>query len=311
LDSDFASQRIKKLSLFEAIKDAIYIKKEEKHKTLVDEFAYPNYGAGIPYDRMAKAIVEGGGRLILNTPVQSIIPAQDKNNPQVELKNGDNFDYDHIISTMPINALVLQMQAPENVRAQAEALKFRNTILVYLLLEGVSPFPDQWIYVHSSNLKTGRITNFSNWNTLINKGRSETILCLEYWCNDGDDIWAGENDKLIELATEEIYLTTLVKEGSVKNGMVVRVPKCYPVYATGYKAHLRLIEEFLSKQKGISVIGRYGSFKYNNQDHSILMGILASENILQDAKHNLWEVNTDYSYQENSKITSTGLIYKK
>jgi hypothetical protein len=88
----------------------------------------------------------------------------------------------------------------------------------------------------------------------------------------------------------------------------VRVPKCYPVYTYRYKQHLKPVEEFLSKQKGISVIGRYGSFKYNNQDHSILMGILAAENILHNANNNLWELNTDYEYQESCKITETGLV---
>jgi hypothetical protein len=45
---------------------------------------------------------------------------------------------------------------------------------------------------------------------------------------------------------------------------------------------------------GLQVIGRYGAFKYNNQDHSILMGRMAAENILTETKHNLWNVNTDY-----------------
>ena len=99
----------------------------------------------------------------------------------------------------------------------------------------------------------------------------------------------------------------LIPFESVKNGHVIRVPKCYPVYKSGYKTHLKPIETFLSEQRDISVIGRYGSFKYNNQDHSILMGILAAENLTQGANHNLWELNTDYEYQESSAITATGL----
>ena len=38
------------------------------------------------------------------------------------------------------------------------------------------------------------------------------------------------------------------------------------------------------------------------------MGLLAAENIhLGTKKNNLWEINTDYDYQENSTITATGL----
>jgi hypothetical protein len=38
------------------------------------------------------------------------------------------------------------------------------------------------------------------------------------------------------------------------------------------------------------------------------MGLLAAQNILTDARHDLWAVNTDYEYQESSVITETGLI---
>jgi hypothetical protein len=89
---------------------------------------------------------------------------------------------------------------------------------------------------------------------------------------------------------------------------VYRIPKCYPVYKKGYKENLNLIQQWLDTVQNLQVIGRYGAFKYNNQDHSILMGILASENIADNKGHNLWDVNTDYeSYQESTFITKTGL----
>lgn len=314
LDSDFAVQRIKKLSFLEVVKAALIGNRKSKHKTLVDEFAYPHYGAGLVYDRMAKAIVDQGGQLRLNTLVKSVMPSCINTSLQIHLAGGDKvIEYEHVISTMPITLLVQQMNAPTEVINHTKALRFRNTILVYLLIEADSSsiFLDQWIYVHSEQLKTGRITNFRNWVPSINNGKLETILCLEYWCYDGDDIWKEDDKNLIALATKEIYQTSLVTKASVKDGSVKRVPKCYPVYKYGYKKHLKPIEEFLSQQKGISVIGRYGAFKYNNQDHSILMGMLAAENILYGATHNLWELNTDYEYQESSKITETGLILDK
>ena len=115
-------------------------------------------------------------------------------------------------------------------------------------------------------------------------------------------IWKWDEEKLIELAKEEIYQTKLVPINSVIDGKVIRVPKCYPVYSVGYKKNLIPIKDYLSKFRNISVIGRYGSFKYNNQDHSILMGLLSAENIIKDKKNNLWEINTDYEYQEDAII---------
>jgi protoporphyrinogen oxidase len=309
LDSDFAKQRIKKLSFFEVIKAVLIGNSKSKHKTLVDEFAYPHYGAGLVYERMATAIIDQGGEVILNTVVKSVTPSYDNNLSQIYLEGRtEPMEYDHVISTMPITKLVQKMKAPHEVINHTKELKFRNTILVYLLIDGDNFFFDQWIYIHSAHLKTGRITNFRNWVPTINNNKLETIVCLEYWCYDSDDIWKDEDKKLIALATEEIYQTNLIARGLVKNGSVVRIPKCYPVYTYGYKKHLKPVEKFLSMQKGITIIGRYGAFKYNNQDHSILMGILAAENILHGADHNLWDLNTDYEYQESSKITETGLV---
>ena len=75
--------------------------------------------------------------------------------------------------------------------------------------------------------------------------------------------------------------TGLIGDAPVLDGHVVRIGRSYPVYRQGYKEHLASIEPFLDTFRGLTAIGRYGAFKYNNQDHSILMGILAAENILQ------------------------------
>lgn len=309
LDADFATQRIKKLSLLEAVKSALLANRGNQHKTLVDEFAYPKDGAGMVYERMAEKLRSMGGLLYLGTPVSAAEARSSiRSQPRLVLGNGETRDFDHVISTMPLTLLVARMGAPEAVQRHAAALTFRNTILVYLEIAGDSPFPDQWIYVHSQELKTGRVTNFSNWLPSIKQGQSNTILCLEYWCDDSDPIWREHDDQLAELARREIEATGLVPQGQVRQGKVIRVPRCYPVYARGYKDHLRPVEEYLRRQEGITAIGRYGAFKYNNQDHSILMGLLAAENLDEAAGHDLWALNTDYEYQESSKITATGLV---
>jgi protoporphyrinogen oxidase len=306
LDADFAAQRIKKLSLFEAIKGAFFGNQGHKHRTLVDEFAYPKLGAGDVYNRLAKKFVAAGGNLNLNSRVNDIElletgvhVSSGKEGPEI---------FDHVISTMPLTQLVQKIGAPPHVLKKAQELKFRNTILVYLKVEGKNPFPDQWIYVHSENLLTGRITNFSNWTETINMAQTANIICLEYWCYDEDEIWTREDHKLVQLATKELYSTNLIDLDSIQDGFVQRVPKCYPVYSSGYRETLDPIQNYLREIKQVTPIGRYGSFKYNNQDHSILMGLLAYENIMGLSFTDLWSINTDYEYQESTRITSTGLV---
>jgi protoporphyrinogen oxidase len=311
LDSEFASQRIKKLSLGEAIKSAIFGGGGEKHKTLVDQFAYPKKGTGQVYDRMKVLIEKNGGKVHLKTPIDSII-LRGKTATGIKLADGTKENYDEVISSMPITLLISRMKdVPDKVRKANANLKFRNTVIVYLKVKSDQIFPDNWIYVHSSELRTGRITNFRNWVPTINKGKKEAILAMEYWAFDEDDFWKWDDEQYIALAKEEIVKTGLVKENQVKDGKVIRVPKCYPVYGMGYKKPLKAVEDFLRSFNHLQVIGRYGAFKYNNQDHSILMGMLAAENIADNTKHDLWDINTDYEYQESSVITKTGLSIKK
>jgi protoporphyrinogen oxidase len=303
LDEDFAAQRIKKLSLWEAVKNALKGGKGNTHKTLIDQFAYPIGGNGMIYERMADYVNSHGGKVHLKSPVYSVTTENEGGN-EIVLENGVTKPFDHIISTMPLTLLVNRLpDVPVSVKNKANSLTFRNTILVYLKVESSNLFPDNWLYIHSKELLTGRITNFRNWVPEITNGEKASILTLEYWCYNEDEIWKKTDEELIKIASEELTKTGLIAETAISAGFVKRLARSYPVYSKGYKEVLKPVQDYLSGLKGLSVIGRYGSFKYNNQDHSILMGILAADNIIFGLNHNLWEINTDYeSYQESASI---------
>lgn len=309
LDSDFAAQRIKRLSLYEAVKNALLKNKTQKHKTLVDQFAYPLNGTGSLYEKMADTIRSNGGDILLDTPVDKVLN-REKTAWGIQLESGEIREYDHIISTMPISLLVSRLpQVPSDIKDRANALKFRNTILVYVKVDDPGLFSDQWLYIHSSGLKMGRMTNFRNWIPELYGDRNESILCLEYWCNFEDPEWKENDAYYIDLAKNELLGTSLVKRESILDCKVIRIPRSYPVYFNRYKEFIRPVQEYIDRITNLHVIGRYGAYKYNNQDHSIFMGLLAAENILEEKTHDLWEINTDYdTYQESSIIKETGLV---
>ena len=308
IDADFASQRIKGLTLFGAIWNALSAGKGNKHKTLVDRFAYPIGGTGAVYQKMADHIEENGGKIRLKSRIVGVNTLQ-KKVTGLKLADGSEPVFDHVISTMPLTHLVNSLPSkPKLVEDAVASLSFRNTILVYLEVQNKDLFPDNWLYVHTPGIKCGRVTNFRNWSKDLYKSSAASILCMEYWCNDTDEIWQLGNEQLGRLAQEEIIKTGLTKDSKISNTYVVRVPRSYPVYKVGYKSHLEPIIDFLDQFDSLIPIGRYGSFKYNNQDHSILMGLLAAENIIAGKKiHDLWNINTDDSYQEESTIDETGL----
>ncbi len=302
LDADFAAQRIKGFSLSEAIRAALGTSKRQ-HTTLVDRFFYPTGGAGMVYERMARAVRRRGGRIHLNCPVRRVLHDR-KRTYGVELAGGGRRQFDHVISTMPLSLLVQGLgDLPPTVAQALENLRYRNTILVYLHVAGTELFADQWLYVHSPDLLAGRITNFRNWVPELYGAAQSTIIALEYWCYDHDPMWREPDAALLERAVREIRSIRLIPYAPLLGGKVVRLHRSYPVYSKGYKEHLAPVIDFLRTFRGLTPIGRYGSFKYNNQDHSILMGLLAAENILHDRGHDLWAVNTDYdTYQESVEI---------
>ena len=312
LDSDFAAQRIKKLSLWEAFKSAVFKGNAKKHKTLVDVFAYPIGGTGMIYERMSDYIQKNKGNVFLKTPVEQVITQSDVVKG-IKLTDGTIKEYDIVISSMPLTLMVSRLPGvPQKITDHCKSLTYRNTIIVYLNVQGTDLFPDNWLYINSDDVRTGRITNFRNWVPQINGNEKSSILALEYWCYDNDDVWVEDDTILIERAKQEIKITGLTKDAPITDGFVYRIPRCYPVYSTGYKEKLNEVEDYLRTIKNLVPIGRYGAFKYNNQDHSILMGYLAAQNIVKNTTHDLWEINTDYdSYQEESSITETGLEVKE
>ena len=162
-------------------------------------------------------------------------------------------------------------------------------------------FKDNWIYVHSKDTQTGRITNFANWTKDLQCGQDSAILCLEYWANDDEALWNLDDNALSEMAKRDLLESRLVADSKmIINTSVLKIHKSYPVYEKGYKDNLHKIYKALDSFTDLYFIGRNGSFKYNNQDHSILMGLMCADKIL-GKECDLWHINTDYDYQEGGK----------
>lgn len=303
LDADFAAQRIKRFNLAEAMLAATGFARRQ-HATIVEQFAYPKGGSGELYVRLANRFAAAGGRLRLSQRVGRVLADGERVNGLL-LEQGTMIPFDHIVSTMPLTLLLEGLQGvPAEILETSRALRFRSTILVYLKVESPNLFSDQWLYIHEPEVAIGRVTNFRNWVPELYGSLDSTVLALEYWAYPNDELWLTSDAELIQRAMTESRKLSLIPETvEISAGHVVRLPRCYPVYARGYKATLSPIIRYLDTIDNLWPIGRYGSFKYNNQDHSILMGLLAAENILQGGRHDLWSINTDYEdYQEDGEL---------
>jgi len=299
IGSDWASQRIKNLSLMKAILNAFQINKSgEIITTLIDKFKYPKYGPGMMWETAYRKLLDKNHKILLSSKVVSI----DKNNNtyEVTIQSGEVFEAKNILSSMPLAHLpkTINPEPNNNIIESGENLNFRDFLSVALVIDEEDAFPDNWIYIHDPGVKVGRVQNYGSWSPYMVK-EGKTCLGLEYFVNIGDELWTMDDKDLINLAIKELEKLSLINKDSTHEGYVVRMPKAYPVYDLDYSKNIEKIENWLSKDhKNIFPIGRNGMHRYNNQDHSMMTAVLSIRNIILGEKNNIWKVNVEEDYHE-------------
>ena len=301
--AEWAAQRIKGLSLLAAVKNAL-IQQQSKGdviKTLIDAFDYPEFGPGMMWETVKQIVERDGSEIRFNAGVEKILWSDGAVDAVQVMVDGklETIEGSHFISTMPIRELIQKLDppAPDHVLKAAEALNYRDFLTVALVINKRELFPDNWIYIHDSDAKVGRIQNFKNWSPSMVPDPDKTCLGLEYFCFEGDGLWTMSDADLIELGRKELGILGLANPADVEDGSVVRMPKAYPVYDGTYAEALRVVREFLNELPNMQLVGRNGMHKYNNQDHSMLTAMLAVKNIL-GANYDLWQVNAEQEYHE-------------
>ncbi len=317
ISAEWAAQRIKGLSLLQALKNTLLkgknSNKEDVIKTLIDSFRYPKYGPGMMWEKVADNVTGNGNELLLNAEVEKIYIGNGKVE-KIEINIGGDkkiISGSHFISSMPIRELMERMDppVPEDVYKAATDLKYRDFLTISLIVNKKYVFPDNWIYIHDPGVKLGRIQNFKNWSKEMVPEDEKTCLGLEYFCFEGDGLWSMSDRELVELGKRELEKIGLVDASDVEDGTVVRMPKAYPVYDSTYKDSLRIIRNYLDGIENLQLVGRNGMHKYNNQDHSMLTAMLAVKNIL-GADYDLWKVNADQEYHEEVRAEGEEELYE-
>jgi protoporphyrinogen oxidase len=308
INADWAAQRIKGLSLTKAVWHALFPSSGKDVKTLIHQFNYPRLGPGMMWESVAKNITAKGAIIQMGAEVQRIHHNNSRITHISTLKKdkgeAEEIAGDHFILSMPLAETVEKLfpLPPPEVLAAARRLPFRDFLTVALIIEGTNHFPDNWVYIHEPSVRVGRVQNFNNWSPEMVGLRGVTCLGLEYFCQEGDDLWTMSDSKLVEFAARELQSINLIRGGvRVQDGTVVRMPKAYPVYTPTYSEDIHLIKTYLSQFANLGVAGRNGMHKYNNQDHSMLTALIAARNATGDKSQNVWNVNSDAEYHEESK----------
>ena len=307
LEADWAAQRIKNLNLLNAIVNALIPKRNSTGITsLIEEFEYPRHGPGMMWERCCELVQAQGSNVEFNSTVTKIRHANGVATEVITTGAGGQqvHECSAVISSMPIPRLVQAMDppAPTEVLSAASGLKFRDFLTVALVVPLEDGFPDNWIYIHSPEVAVGRVQNFGSWSPQMIPEPGKTCLGLEFFVNEGDELWVSSDDDLIALGTREMATLGLLDPTRVEKGYVVRMPKAYPMYDALYKENVDTLRGWLAEcTRNVHPVGRNGMHRYNNQDHSMYTAMLTVENLVNGTSHDVWEVNVEADYHEELK----------
>ena len=307
IGADWAEQRIKGLSLTAAIVNAVFRPKKKTIKTLVDQFMYPRLGAGQLYEKMRDTVIAGGGAVRTGVEVNRVkhdgfrVTSIDSVDASGERQSQTGGFY---LSSAPLTELIEQLDppAPPEVLAACRGLRYRNHVGVNLVVRGAAPFADNWIYVHSPDVKMARISDYRNFSQEMGETADSHPMTVEYFCFPDDEIWTSSDAALVQRAVDE--LATMGIMAGPERGFVVRSEKAYPVIERGFAEKIETIKAYLDQFENLLPIGRSGMFKYNNQDHAMATGIYATRTALGQGRFDPWRVNIDGVYHESAEVTA-------
>ncbi|HCG67600.1 MAG TPA: hypothetical protein DEW22_02815 [Clostridiales bacterium] len=319
ISADWGAQRVKGLSLSKAVWNVLskpFRPKDKVETSLIEQYYYPKKGPGQLWETLADEIRRRGGEIIMNTRIEKI-RVENGRVSAVTASDGREFTGDYFMSTMPVKDLVAGMgeAAPADVRRIAAGLPYRDFITVGLLVNKLKlqnktkvrtltgDVPDCWIYVQERDVKIGRLQLFNNWSPYMVADPKHTMwIGLEYFCNEGDELWSMSDEAFIDFAIGELVKIDVIDRSDVIDSTRIRVKKAYPAYFDTY-SEFDTVKDYLSGIENLWCLGRNGQHRYNNMDHSMLTAMEAVRAIAAGStdKSAVWGVNTEKEYHETKK----------
>jgi protoporphyrinogen oxidase len=312
MSADWAAQRIKGLSLGAAVLDGLKrslgLNRRPNDgmatKTLLESFRYPRKGPGMMWEAARDRVLEMGNRVLMGHGLHQL--SRDPLTDRWRLLATDGagrivpINAGHVISSAPMRELAGRIHPLPATIPQALDLKYRDFLTVALMIRSDDLFPDNWIYIHDSKVKVGRIQNFRSWSPEMVPDPALACVGLEYFCFEGDGLWSASDEELIALAKKEMGLLGLCDPVDVVGGAVVRQEKAYPVYDDEYRDNVEAMRaELEASHPTLHLVGRNGMHRYNNQDHAMMTAMLTVRNIEAGyRKYDIWAVNEDAEYHE-------------
>jgi protoporphyrinogen oxidase len=320
INPDWGAKRVKDLStaeiVFRMFQNLIPGKQKNMQSGFYDRFLYPKLGAGQLWEKVARMILERGGKIHLHHRVTGISCEGNKIS-EVAVQNKETGviatqQCDYCFSTMPVDELIgsFRAEVPQHVKQIASGLRYRSIIVVGVLLSGLkikndtaieTPhgfIPDNWIYVQEKGVHLARLNIYNNWSPYMLKDPGTVWVGLEYFCNEGDALWKMSEEQLVSLGVREMIEIGMIDRKHVLDHTVLWISKAYPTYCGAYN-EIGIIRNFTDRFGNLFLLGRNGMFLYDSTDYYMLAAIAAVDNVINNiqTKDNIWSVKAEGEYE--------------
>jgi len=237
-------------------------------------FKFPLYGGtGEIFRRLGKRLSEN---ILIGQEVVRLDPVA----KQATIKGGEVVEYETLLSTGPLDRLVLdQIQSPPDAAIRAAGELTHNGVWIGGVgVRGHVADSKCWMYFPESNCPFYRVTNFHNYSPKNvphqdKDDRYRAFMAEVSFSRDKQE----DLDALMDRTVDGLVASGLMAEADreqVAARWERRVDYGYPVPCLARDRALRTLQPWLESQ-GIYSRGRFGGWKYEvgNMDHSVMQGV--------------------------------------
>lgn len=204
---------------------------------------------------------------------------------ELTFSNGHVQQYDKLISTIPIDQLILRsVDAPVAIREAAAALVHNSAIVIGIGVERKLNDSKCWMYFPEDTCPFYRVTNFHNYSPYnVPNGDTERYSAL--MCEVSYSQYKPINkETIVDETIEGLINTGLLNEedrGRIVSRYVIDVPYAYPVPTIDRDQMLGVLQPFL-EARDVYSRGRFGAWRYEigNMDHSFMQGVEIVERLV-------------------------------
>lgn len=260
LSTKVAGSRLKGLDLRTFFTELLGARAKTRH---VDgEFYYPQKGIGEIFQKLTRLL--DAQHVHMQSAVTRVFHSSDRITA-IEINGVTRIEAGEVVNTLPLSLLarIMHPALPAPLLEKASLLRFRNIVLVGLIIDKPSVSPDATIYFPSREFVFTRVYEPRNRSAFMSP-QGRTSLIAEIPCFAGDDHWNAGEQELVAKVAAQLERAGLIQKKDVAEGFTYKIKNAYPVIGQGTEEELKPLQEYLGSFANLHQSGRSGMFAYTH-----------------------------------------------